>query len=59
MYSILTQNFPYEEQYNQNKQVDFTGISPAAQDLITHLLCVDPEARYSAEQALNHSFFSE
>jgi serine/threonine protein kinase len=28
-------------------------------DLMTHLICLDPRARYTAKQALDHDFFKE
>lgn len=30
------------------------NLSPSAKDLLSHLLCVNPRDRYTAEQALNH-----
>lgn len=32
-------------------------ISTLAKDLIDHLVCLDQDIRYSAEQALNHPYF--
>jgi len=37
---------------------EWTSISAEAKDLITKLLTVDPTKRYSAEQALMHSWFA-
>lgn len=36
---------------------NFQAVSEEAKDLITSLLCVDPNNRYSIEDALNHPWF--
>lgn len=37
----------------------FVGANPLAIELLTQLLEIDPDRRPSAEQALNHTYFSK
>lgn len=50
--------FPFDE--NNNPRVDALDLSEIpeqAADLISHLICLDPEKRFSAKQALEHPYF--
>ncbi|KAM3132813.1 hypothetical protein pb186bvf_015118 [Paramecium bursaria] len=47
---------------NQQDSIDFDrceGMSESARDLISYMLQVDPNLRFSAEQALDHEFFDQ
>lgn len=58
MYQLYKHNLPFgEESSPKTDPIDFTGIPLEAADLITHLLCIDPEMRYSASEALKHHYF--
>ena len=73
MYILLSQRLPFnsdseDEQELLNKILlgkfdletsPFDKISKNAKDLITRLLTVDPQKRLSAEEALNHPWFSD
>lgn len=47
---ILCGNFVFNSPY-------WDSISQQAKDLITHMLLVNPEIRFSAEDVLDHSWF--
>ncbi len=50
-------NFPYKAGLGISKFL--SHVSAECQDLILKLLAYNPEERYSAKQALNHSYFKE
>ncbi|KAK8834111.1 Calcium/calmodulin-dependent protein kinase type 1 [Tritrichomonas musculus] len=58
MYVLFKMVFPFDE--NNNPRVDALDLSEIpeqAADLISHLICLDPEKRFSAKQALEHPYF--
>ena len=69
MFTMLSGNLPFYDEavgevynklmkgsYSFDKPV-WNEVSPAAKDLISNLLKVDPEERYSAADALHHDWF--
>ena len=66
LYELLVGKPPYgltgsdiEAKINEN-MVDYTVVTdPVAVDLISKLLLKDPAQRLSAEQVLNHEYFSD
>lgn len=59
IYKKMQFPFPNKACLMKGILLDTDGIPPLAQDLIHHLICVDPIKRYSAFQALHHPFFIE
>jgi serine/threonine protein kinase len=66
MYVLLAGSFPFSERtlmtmdyskYNIKTGI-WTNISPAAKDLVSKLLTIDPRKRLTARQALDHDWFS-
>lgn len=58
MYQLFKHTYPFKDESSpKTDPIDMTDIPLDAADLITHLLCVDPEMRYSASDALKHHFF--
>lgn len=58
MYALFTNNYPYSQKYEPT-EISYADIPSEAADLIRHLLCPSPNDRYSASQALEHSFFKK
>jgi len=52
----IDQNHPEDAAFPEHR---FEGIPPEAIDLLSKLLTIDPEQRITAEEALEHPFFSE
>lgn len=58
MYVLYKRNFPIDENNTPRfDAIDFTGIPQQAADLISHLVCLNPDERFSAQQALSHKYF--
>lgn len=58
MYQLYKHDFPYKDNSSpETDSLDVTDIPLIATDLISQLLCVDPEMRCSASEALNHHYF--
>lgn len=58
MYILFTLNFHYQDGYDHT-EINYNDIPPDGQDLIRHLLTSDPKQRFSAKEALQHSFFNK
>ena len=66
---LLCQKYPYDGEceedllnqiYDPSRRVVLPeGISPCAQDFLDKLLCIDPNQRLTAEEALHHSWFEQ
>ncbi len=50
---IRTGDMSWQNPENGN----FQSCSPEAQDLITRLICFDPDLRFTVDQALDHAWF--
>ena len=45
-------------QWDFNDEV-WTSVSPEAKDLITHLICIDPNKRYGTQEILDHKWITQ
>lgn len=72
MYMLLYNSYPFTQKLNRRnewwnvskiKRADFcfkeNFRSKSAEDLIRHLICADPNERFSVYQALNHEWFAQ
>lgn len=58
MYVLYKKSFPFDENNAPRiDEIDLSGIPENAADLISHLTTLDPDERYTAEEALNHPYF--
>merc|ERR1711879_354947 len=64
LHVILTGCFPFSDDFEVGPDVNMVSLfnsnrhlSPIAANLLCHLLCVDPDMRFTIDQALAHPFF--
>ena len=65
LFAMVSGKLPWTKQnqiqlFEQIKNGEYTvpkNLSPECQDLIKHMLCVDPQIRYSGEEVLSHIWF--
>ncbi|KAJ0095007.1 hypothetical protein Patl1_15320 [Pistacia atlantica] len=50
----LSKNFDYKDLTKT-----FPGLEPAGIDLISRMLCLDPEQRITPQEALEHDYFKD